>query len=176
MQYRPLVASSQRRMVDAGRLLESRQPTGVSMEDDWYTREQLHFAAIDGNLSRAQELIASGYNVNAFDDGLRYTPLHYAAKGEFLALARYLISVGADVNARDEARIGETPLGAASYACSYEMAKLLVDAGADPSIPGWMGLTAVHRAKDRKDDEGQQVFDLLIKTARNRPRRKKTSD
>jgi ankyrin repeat protein len=148
----------------------------ASDEDDWYTREQLHFAVVHGDLQRAQDLIAAGYDVNSFDEGLRYTPLHYAAKGNFLALAGYLISVGADVNAHDETRIGETPLGAACSDCSYEMAKLLVDAGADPSIPGWMGITAVHRAKDRKDEEAQRVFELLVKAVRNSPRSKRPVD
>jgi ankyrin repeat protein len=133
------------------------------MEDDWYEREQLHFAAQHGDLSRIENLIAAGYDVNAFDEGMRYTPLHYAVKGEFFAVTRYLISCGADVNAHDEARIGETPLGAASPACSFEMAELLIEAGADPSMPGWMGITAIHRAKDRNDEDGQRVFDLLTK-------------
>jgi hypothetical protein len=56
------------------------------------------------------------------------------------------------------------------------MAKLLIDAGADPTIRGWMGITAVHRAKDRKDEDGQSVFDLLIKAARHRGRSRKGSD
>jgi hypothetical protein len=28
-----------------------------------------------------------------------------------------------------------------------------------------MGITAIHRPKDRKDDDGQRVFDLLIKAS-----------
>jgi hypothetical protein len=28
--------------------------------------------------SRVEDLIAAGCDVNAFDDGMRYTPLHYA--------------------------------------------------------------------------------------------------
>ena len=142
------------------------------MEDEWYRREQLHFAAQDGELGRVENLIAAGYDVNAFDEGMRYTPLHYAVKGEFFAVTRYLISCGANVNAHDEARIGETPLGAASPECSFEMAELLIEAGADPSITGWMGITAVHRAKDRKDNDGQRVFDLLSKAARRIARQK----
>jgi ankyrin repeat protein len=71
----------------------------------------------------------------------------------------------ADVNAHDETRTGETQLGAASPHCSFEMAELLIKSGADPSIPGWMGITAIHRAKDREDDDGQRVFDLLIKAS-----------
>jgi ankyrin repeat protein len=79
-----------------------------------------------------------------------------------------LLSVGANVNAYDEGRIGETPLGAVAESCSYEMAKLLVDAGANPAIKGWMGLTAIYRAKQRKKTEGQSVYDLLIETAKRK--------
>jgi hypothetical protein len=28
-----------------------------------------------------------------------------------------------------------------------------------------MGIAAIHRAKDRKDDDGQRVFDLLIEAS-----------
>jgi len=46
------------------------------MDDDWYEREQLRFAAVAGDLDRAKQLVFEGYDVNAFDDGMRYTPLH----------------------------------------------------------------------------------------------------
>jgi ankyrin repeat protein len=139
----------------------SRQPHGNQVkrshqvEDDWYEKEQLHFAASDGDLPRVKQLVESGDDVNLFDD-LSYAPLHYAAKGEFFAVAQYLIAAGADVNAHDEEHIGETPLGAVAASCSYEMAKLLVDAGANPTIAGWMNLTALYRAKERKKEEGQK--------------------
>jgi ankyrin repeat protein len=103
------------------------------MKHDWQDREKLHFAAMDGDLSRVKQLVESGFDVNSFDEGLGYTPLHYAAKAEFHAVASYLLAAGADVNAH------ETPLGAVAASCSYEIAKLLADAGANPTIAGWMG-------------------------------------
>lgn len=51
---------------------------------------------------------------------------------------RYLIKAGADVKAHDEEKIGETPPGTVAANCSFAMAKVLVDAGADPTIPGFM--------------------------------------
>jgi ankyrin repeat protein len=128
--------------------------------DGWYEKEQLHFAAQDGDLSLIKRLLAEGFDINAFD-GLGMTPLHWAAKREHLEAAAFLIEAGADVNARDEARIGDTALGEVAGNCSYEMARLLVDAGADPSIRGWMQLNALDQAKRRKRADGPRVYALL---------------
>jgi hypothetical protein len=34
------------------------------------------------------------------------------------------------------------------------VAQFLLEAGADPRIPSWMQLTALHKAEERKDEEG----------------------
>jgi ankyrin repeat protein len=106
--------------------------------------------------------------MTSVSDEIGYTPLHHAAKGEFIALTSYLLSVGTDVNAHDQEHIGETPLGAIAASCSYEMAKLLVDAGANPTIASWMGLTALRHAKRRKKSEGQKVYGLLVNIAKRK--------
>lgn len=137
-------------------------------DNNWFEREQLHFAADEGNLEKVIELIDEGYDVNLFDSDLSLTPLHYAVRGGFIEVSQYLLNNGANVNAHDEEKIGETPLGDVAATCSYEMAELLVRAGANPSIPGWMQITALHRAKDRKDQEGKKVYELLAKTAKNK--------
>jgi hypothetical protein len=41
------------------------------------------------------------------------------------------------------------------------MARRLIDAGADPTIPGWMQLTAIHRAARRTDADAGKVQRLL---------------
>lgn len=131
-------------------------------------REQLHWAAQRGDLPKVRELIASGSPVSEFDD-LGFTPLHYASRQGHLEVMRALIEAGADVNAHAERRIGETPLGEVAGNCSFEVAKLLIDAGADPTIPGWMQLTALHRASERKRPEGVRVHQLL-RAAAEKPR------
>jgi ankyrin repeat protein len=138
------------------------------MTPDWlqqqFERERLHRAAEDGNVPLIGQLIDAGLDINAFDE-LGRTPLHYAAQREHLDAVRYLISRGADVNARHEPTISNTPLADIASSCTFEMAKLLVDSGADPTIEGWMRLNALHRAKDRKRDEGRRVYELLVKKA-----------
>jgi hypothetical protein len=44
----------------------------------------------------------------------------------------------------------------------YKVAELLIRVGATPIIPGWMQLTALYRAGNRKEGEGKRVYKLLL--------------
>jgi hypothetical protein len=48
------------------------------------------------------------------------------------------------------------------------MAKLLVDAGADATIRGWMQLGALDKARDRKRGDGPAVYQLLVAVGNGR--------
>jgi ankyrin repeat protein len=124
----------------------------------------LHFAAQDGDMTRVRQLLADGRSPNAFDE-ISMTPLHYAAGNGHIDVMRVLLEAGADVNAHEEARIGNTPLRDVADECSLAIATLLVDSGADPRIPGWMQLTALDKAEERRDQEGQRVYALLKSVA-----------
>lgn len=122
--------------------------------------EPLHTAAMGGDLPSVIKLIKGGINVDTFDN-LGYTPLHYATQRGHLDVAAYLLEHGADVNAHHEPSIGNTPLSDVAGECSWEMASLLIKAGADPTIPGWMQLTALHRAEPRKRGDGPRIYQLF---------------
>jgi ankyrin repeat protein len=83
-------------------------------------------------------------------------------------VVRRLIKAGANVNAHDERTIGNTPLGDNARECTYEMAKLLVDIGADPTIRGWMRMNALDRARERKDASARKIVRLLEDVAARR--------
>ena len=135
--------------------------------DDWRETERLHFAAGDGDLDQVRSLVKGDRDVNANDtQGL--TPLHYAAAAEHIDVVRYLLSAGANVNAIDDSTAGNTPLGHVAQTCSQAMAKLLLDAGANPLIPGTMQITPLQRADRRKKAEGRRVFELLLAVARSK--------
>ena len=138
-------------------------------DEQWFERkferEALHFAAGEGELGRVKELVTGGYPLNAFDD-LSWTPLHHAAKEAHLEVVRYLIAAGADVNAHEEECIGNTALKLVAQNCSLELARILLDAGADPTIPGWMGLTALDKCANRKRSEGLEIQGLLLEAAK----------
>jgi len=125
----------------------------------------LHYAAQNGDLSEVKALLKKGYPINAFD-AIGKTPLHYAAEEERLEVVKCLLENGAEVNAHDERVIGDTALKSIAGSCSWEMARLLVEAGADPTIPGWMGITAIDKARDRQRGDGRRIFALLKKAAR----------
>ena len=120
----------------------------------------LHFAAQDGDMIRVRQLLADGRSPNSFDE-ISMTPLHYAAGNGHIDVMRVLLETGANMNAHKEARIGNTPLRNVADECSLAIATLLVDSGADPRIPGWMQLTALDKAEERRDQEGQRVYALL---------------
>ena len=129
-----------------------------------FQREQLHRAAQSEDLARLNDLIDRKYPLNRFDD-LGHTPLHYAVQANRLEIAKRLIKVGANVNAHDERVIGNTPLGGNARECTYEMAKLLIDSGADPTIRGWMQMNALDRARERKDANAAKIIRLLEEAA-----------
>ena len=136
----------------------------TNFDPNKFEQQKLHDAAASGDVGEVRRLLKEGYDPNEFDD-LGQTPLHYAAEQAHLSVMSALLESGANVNAHDERVIGNTPLGDVAGNCSYEVAKLLIDAGADPTIPGWMQLTALHKAAERKRPEGLRVSQLLEKTA-----------
>lgn len=128
----------------------------------------LHYAVAKEDISVVRALIADGADVNLFDE-LGHTPMHYAVEEGRLDVVDELLQAGADINAHSESDISNTPLARVAGNCSFELAKALVDRGADPTIEGWMRRTAL----DRKKEEGRRVFELLTKVAKHEYRRPK---
>jgi ankyrin repeat protein len=139
--------------------IAGRTSLGVQM-DDWFDNEQLHFAVQHGDIDRVRTLIDKGANINAFDE-LGRTPLHYAAKLENLEIVKLLLDMGADVNARLHEVGGNSPLREVAGNCSFELARLLIANGADPRLAGWMGISALDLAKNRRRGDGPRVYTMF---------------
>lgn len=121
----------------------------------------LMYLAVQGQTARAQVLIARGAKVNR----LGWTPLHYAASTGHVDTAKLLLSHQAIVNAPGPD--GTTPLMMAGRSGSREMAQLLLDAGADPTMRSLQGLDAAAWARSAKYE---QLAGLLEAAADSRRR------
>ena len=127
----------------------------------------LHAAVEDANLPSVNLLLDyDGAAALDWFDYISRTPLMIAVEMENIPIARRLIEAGADVNAHDEPRIGDTALHTAARNGTLEMVELLVSAGADPTIRGWMWITPLDNARGRKRGDGPRIYELLEQAAR----------
>jgi hypothetical protein len=119
---------------------DGRRVTGELIEDP------VRLAILDGRTELLELLLAGGRDVNKPDARGR-SVLHHAALAGRVAEAAVLLRHGADVNAQVPITAtggGETPL---MYAASHvELARLLLDAGADASRGDRYGRGATHWA------------------------------
>ena len=111
----------------------------------------VYFAVDDGDLEILQILLNAGADVNACFNGSRRTALTRAVEKQSVSIVKFLLGSGADVNgctlAHDsledlweEAQYGHdnnidcTPLQAASFHQDTEIAKILIEAGAEVNM------------------------------------------
>jgi len=122
----------------------------------------LMLAALRGNLSAARTLIALDADVNKTG----WTPLHYAASGttqDAAAMVALLLEESAYIDAASPN--GTTPLMMAVRYGSGDVARLLIEEGADPTLKNDLGMTAIDFARqaDRAD-----MVDLVAQAVRRR--------
>jgi len=131
---------------------------GVNAKESRRGQTALMWAAAEGHVAAVEALIQAGADLRArLDSG--FTPLLFAVREGRSGAVRALLKAGADVNdtlqtqTRPESarRVGyaRRPRGGASALAlavtnaHYELAAMLLDAGADPNAAG-PGLTALH--------------------------------
>ncbi|MDQ0427441.1 Zn-dependent protease with chaperone function [Planomicrobium stackebrandtii] len=106
-------------------------------------------AASLGDLAATEESIANGEDVHATDaDGS--DALMYAIYSGNIAVIQVLLDAGADVNTMDDY---STVLASAVMMGEYEMALLLIENGADPSLPGPDGYNAMDQIEAESEAE-----------------------
>ena len=127
----------------------------------------LHAAVEDVNLPMVSLLLDhDGSAALDWFDYVDRTPLIIAVEAGSVPIARRLIEAGADVNAHNEPRIGDTALHTAAANGTLGMVDLLLRAGADPTLKGWMWLTPLDSARGRKRGDGPRIYERLEQAAK----------
>ena len=120
----------------------------------------LMMAAIKGDVEAVKALIARDADVNKTG----WTPLHYAASGTSehqVAMVQLLLEHHAYIDAASPN--GSTPLMLAAQYGPREVALLLLEQGADPTIKNQLGLTAVQFARRAERQELVQEIGAAIR-------------
>lgn len=117
----------------------------------------LMLAALKGHLSLVQALVAHDADVNKTG----WSPLHYAATGGHVPVLEHLLEHSAYIDA--ESPNGTTPLMMAAMYGSPEAVKVLIQAGADPTLKNQLGLTALDFANRGRRPNSIELMEAGLK-------------
>ena len=126
--------------VDAVRVLLA-HGAEVDATDDTHGQTALMWAAAEGNADAVRALIRAGADVHA-RTGRGFTAFLFASRAGAVAAARALAAAGAGVD--EPLPNGVTPLLLAITNMNFELAALLLEAGADPQSDA-VGWSALHQ-------------------------------
>lgn len=122
----------------------------------------LMMAALKGHLELCKLLIARDADVNKPG----WAPLHYAATGGHLAIMELLLDQHAFIDA--ESPNGTTPLMMAAHYGTPQAVKLLLEAGADPTVKNQLGLTAMDFAQRGARPDAIDLIAASIRAAQQK--------
>lgn len=131
-----------------GKALEKLNSTTVNMVDQDGRSPLMHAVlASDADPSVVRLLIKHGANVNAFDNGQKWTTLHFAARDQNEEIVSILLEAGAAVDPVD--MFGNTPLwrSVMNSTSSLTTIKKLVEHGADPNRKNNDGIAPIDIAR-----------------------------
>ncbi len=126
----------------------------ANAKESWLEQTALMWAAAEGNVAAVEALLKAGADLHASSKSA-FTPLLFAAREGRIGVVKALLKAGADVNetVKSSARrpggvLGPPAAGTSALLLAvsnghYELASIMLDAGADPNaaLPGW---TALH--------------------------------
>lgn len=116
----------------------------------------LMLASIKGHVELVHQLIAKDADVNKTG----WTPLHYAASGAKPQIIHILLEHSAYIDA--ESPNGSTPLMMAAMYGNAECVKILLDAGADPTLKNQLGLSASDFARQASRLDSLSLIEVAV--------------
>jgi ankyrin repeat protein len=158
-------------------VLEHLFKLGFSITDEsahWNSTSSspMHVAAGDGRVDLLEIMISRGDGlavINSFAHPCDWTPLMAAVNANHPHVVRYLIDAGADVNADDPTKIITSAVQHAVEDQRSELVAMLLAAGANPDVPGWMWISARDKAQE-STPEIRAMIDAVPFKAVDHPR------
>lgn len=153
---------------------------GANLEQPVMGTRPLHLALCTGKYGKANLLLDLGANpraIDATDGSTSLMQLISCSGGQYNALYEQLfrrfVAVGVEVNARD--KWGMSTLALATILSREKEVELLLQLGADPNIPDFMGNTALKFAREAAQRNAQKVpsedFNPLTPNSKSAPER-----
>jgi uncharacterized protein len=142
-----LMTASRTGKVDAVKALIA-HGADVKFKESQRGQTALMWAAAEGNTATVEELVERGSDIHAKTKG-GLTPLLFAVREGRIDTVRALLKAGADVNETWAAGRGSGVAGISAMVLAvanahYELAAMMLDAGADPNAAA-QGWTALHQ-------------------------------
>src|SRR5438309_2000130 len=140
-------SSTDVRLVDAVKVLIA-HGADVKFKESERGQTALMWAAAEGNTATVEELVEHGADLHAKTKG-GLTPLLFAVREGRIDTVKALLKAGADVNETWAAGRGAGIAGISAMVLAvanahYELAAMMLDAGADPNAAA-QGWTALHQ-------------------------------
>jgi uncharacterized protein len=127
---------------------------------EWRSRKDespLMIASLKGHAALVKKLIARDADVNKTG----WAPLHYAATAGNLEIMQILLDENAYIDAESPNK--STPLMVAAQYGSTQAVKLLLEAGADPTLRNELGLSAVEFAQRGNRPDAASLISAAIR-------------
>jgi ankyrin repeat protein len=168
------------RGVGIARLLLERGADVNAQNENLFT--PFHSAAFNGMVEIARVLLTHGANASA-ENVWEETALHLVSRGEYdaqedgVGISRLLLEHGVDIHARNKNYV--TALSFAAWNGRFEIARLLLENGANPKVETDDGSTLLHfvsQAKHNSQEEGVGIARLLLERGANVNARKKNKN
>jgi ankyrin repeat protein len=136
----------------------------VKQEEElpWQTRYPIHAAANEGRLDDLRTLLADDAQKGKLYDDDGWTALHYASWYDQVGSVQLLLEMcGNDTVHLKTTASQSTPLHYAAGTGRAQVVRLLMNAGADAQVKDKEGNTPLQLAKAMKENQWQEVVDIL---------------
>jgi len=152
----PLISAVQQDSLKVAELLVRAPKTNLNQTNE-ADENALMMAALRGHADLVNALIEHHAQVNKTG----WTPLHYAATGGHVDIIRSLLEASAYIDA--ESPNGTTPLMMAGQYANASAVKVLLEAGADPTIKNQLGLSALDFARNAERADSAAIIEAFAK-------------